>query len=74
MNNDRVKTLPPILVEYITSMFNNQTNNQHIRRNYRDSVDYIRSVCDEAVRKFDKESTVVNTGRRKVGIRSAHAE
>lgn len=74
--NDRSSNvLPPILQEYITAMFNEKSNNIHVRQNYRDNIDYIRSVCEEAVRKFDKESAkvVVNTPRKRV-IRSAYAD
>ncbi len=74
--NDRSgNVLPPILKEYITAMFDDKSNNIHVRQNYRDNIDYIRSVCDEAVRKFDKESSrVVVNNTRKRFIRAAHAE
>lgn len=75
-NNDRTNNvLPPILKEYITAMFNDKSNNIHVRQNYRDNVDYIRSVCDEAVRKFDKDTAkaVINAPRKRI-IRAAHAE
>lgn len=75
-NNERTtNVLPPILQEYIAAMFNDKSNNIHVRQNYRDNVDYIRSVCEEAVRKFDKDSAkvVVNNPRKRI-IRAAHAE
>jgi hypothetical protein len=75
INDQCVNTLPPILREYITAMFDEKRNNIHVRQNYRDSIDYIRSVCDEAVRKFDRDTTrvVVNNTRKRI-IRAAHAE
>ncbi len=74
-NERTTNVLPPILQEYIAAMFNDKSNNIHVRQNYRDNVDYIRSVCEEAVRKFDKDSAkvVVNNPRKRI-IRAAHAE
>lgn len=67
--------LPPILREYINAMFNDKVNNVHVRQNYRDNIDYIRTVCEEAVRKFDKDvSKAAINAPRKTYIRTAHAE
>jgi len=72
---DSAILLPPILAEYIASMFNDKVNNIHVRQNYRDNIDYIRRVCEEAVQKFDREIVRTSTNRpRKSVIRSAHAE
>jgi hypothetical protein len=78
VNEEKTNIIPPILREYILAMFNEKTNNVNVRKNYRDNVETIRAVCDEAVRKFDREqlkytNTNTNSKRRSV-IRSAHAE
>ena len=76
VSEEKTNIIPPILREYILAMFDEKTNNVNVRKNYRDNVETIRAVCDEAVRKFDRDQlkyTNTNSKRRSV-IRSAHAE
>jgi hypothetical protein len=74
--NDKTNVIPPILREYILAMFDEKTNSVNVRKNYRDNIDTIRAVCDEAVKKFDRDQLkYVNSGKqRRSVIRAAHAE
>ena len=76
VNEDKSNSIPPILREYILAMFDEKTNNVNVRKNYRDNVDNIRAVCEEALKKFDRDQLkYTNTNKtRRVTIRSAHAE
>lgn len=74
--NEKTNIIPPILREYILAMFDDKANSVNVRKNYRDNIDMIRAVCDEAVKKFDRDQLkYVNSGKqRRSVIRSAHAE
>ena len=74
--NDKTNVIPPILREYILAMFDEKANSVNVRKNYRDNIDTIRAVCDEAVKKFDRDQLkYVNSGKqRRSVIRAAHAE
>lgn len=74
--NEKTNVIPPILREYILAMFDEKTNSVNVRKNYRDNIDTIRAVCDEAVKKFDRDQLkYVNSGKqRRSVIRAAHAE
>lgn len=68
----RNDTIPPIVKEYILKMFNE--NSVHVKQNYRDNVDAIRVVCQEAVEKFDRDITRQQSrDKRQSRIRAAHA-
>lgn len=76
INDSKTHVLPPILLEYVKIMFDEKTN-INVRRNYRDNIDAIRQICDEAVKKFDRDQIkFINSSHknRKTTIRSAHAE
>jgi hypothetical protein len=74
--NDKTNVIPPILREYILAMFDEKANSVNVRKNYSDNIDTIRAVCDEAVKKFDRDQLkYVNSGKqRRSVIRAAHAE
>ena len=75
VSDDKANSIPPILREYILAMFDEKTYNINVRKNYRDNVDNIRAVCEEALKKFDRDQlkyTNTSKNRRSV-IRSAHA-
>lgn len=75
-SNEKTNSIPPILREYILAMFDDKNNNINVRKNYRDNIDTIRAVCEEALKKFDRDQLkYVNSGKqRRSVIRSAHAE
>lgn len=76
VSNEKTNNIPPILREYILAMFDDKNNNINVRKNYRDNIDTIRAVCEEALKKFDRDQMkYVNSGKhRRSVIRSAHAE
>lgn len=76
VSNEKTNSIPPILREYILAMFDDKNNNINVRKNYRDNIDTIRAVCEEALKKFDRDQLkYVNSGKqRRSVIRSAHAE
>lgn len=76
VSNEKSNSIPPILREYILAMFDDKNNNINVRKNYRDNIDTIRAVCEEALKKFDRDQLkYVNSGKqRRSVIRSAHAE
>ena len=49
VSEDKANSSPPILREYILAMFDEKTYNINVRKNYRDNVDNIRAVCEEAL-------------------------
>jgi hypothetical protein len=53
MNNVENLPIPPIIKQYIVNMMDNNIQT-HARENYRDILDKIRIVCEEAVMTFDK--------------------
>lgn len=64
--------IPPIIKEYILKMFNEPS--LHVKQNYRDNIDNIRAVCQEAVEKFDRDAARYQAkDKRQHRIRAAHA-
>lgn len=66
--------IPPQVENYIRAMFDDTTK-PNIRKNFRDNVESIRNICDEAIRKFDRE-IVENANKdvnRKSKIRAAYS-
>lgn len=77
VSDEKANVIPPILREYIIAMFDDKKNSINVRKNYRDNVETIRTLCDEALKKFDREHTksvTINSKHRRSVIRSAHAE
>jgi len=66
--------IPPVIENQIRGMFDD-TVNVNIRKNYRDNLEAIISVCNEAIRKFDRNSveTAMRDTNRKSKIRAAYS-
>jgi hypothetical protein len=55
MDNDKNNKIPPIVAQYIQNSFDLNLP-AHVRNNYRDIVDYIREICSDAVKEFDRKT------------------
>lgn len=55
MDNDKNNKIPPIVAQYIQNCFDANLA-PHVRNNYRDIVDYVREICSDAVREFDRKA------------------
>lgn len=58
MSKNEQQQIPNIVRDYIVNMFNDNLKT-HIRDNYKDNLIYIRDICDEAIKKYDKEHTKI---------------
>jgi hypothetical protein len=64
LDEEKTNRIPPIVAQYVTNCFDPNIS-AHVRQNYRDILDSIRELCNDAVKEFDKKNLYNKTFRKK---------